>query len=248
LTNYVFTLVPLNPWDNNNPQQTYFLGINDLGQIVGSETYTYPSGSPSSPSTDGFVFNPDGGDVPLNSPFTFARATGINRQGQIVGYFENYLNGDWQGFLDNNGTFTPLDFPGGTTTQLSGINDSDQMVGDYTDPSGNSHGFAYWMGAFNILSGPPGYNISSLWVTGINDSGQIVGRFLDGTAHTNRSFIYSNGAYTVLNDPPGGGNVVANAINNYGVVAGYYTDSAGNQDGFIYQNGQYSTGRSAGCY
>jgi len=181
MASYVFNPAPYNPLDNNNPQQTYLEGINDLGQIVGSYTFT---SDPLSSETDAFEYNPEGGGyVELNIlASTGSYAAGINQQGEIVGSFENNGNGDWQGVLDNDGAITTLDFPHATATRLSGINDSDQIVGNYTDQDGNSHGVVYSAGAWSVsvIAGPAGYNVSFLQVNGINDSGQVVGYFADG--------------------------------------------------------------------
>ena len=37
--------------------------------------------------------------------------------------------------------YTTIDFPGAIDTTVTGINDSGQIVGIYTDVNGNDHGF-----------------------------------------------------------------------------------------------------------
>jgi probable HAF family extracellular repeat protein len=67
-------------------------------------------------------------------------ATGINDEGQIVGYYED-SNGHFHGFLYSRGVFTALDDPSATAgTFAEGINNIGQSVGYYEDSSG-PHGF-----------------------------------------------------------------------------------------------------------
>jgi autotransporter passenger strand-loop-strand repeat protein/probable HAF family extracellular repeat protein len=50
---------------------------------------------------------------PPGSPYSFAE--GINKQEQIVGFFQN-SNGQEYGFLDSGGTYTTIEFPGSVET------------------------------------------------------------------------------------------------------------------------------------
>jgi probable HAF family extracellular repeat protein len=72
---------------------------------------------------------------PPGSTYTFAE--GINKQGQIVGFFQN-SNGQEYGFLDSGGTYTTIEFPGSVGTVPRAINDKGQIVGNYGDGSGNN--------------------------------------------------------------------------------------------------------------
>jgi hypothetical protein len=51
------------------------------------------------------------------------------------------INGHEAGFLDDNGTFTTFDIPGSVFTEVTGINDAGQIVGDYLDSSNHRHSF-----------------------------------------------------------------------------------------------------------
>jgi probable HAF family extracellular repeat protein len=145
------------------------LGINDLGQIVGTwnqptlysgGTYTVIStpGAPvginnagqivgsyfdSAHTTHGFLYDPSTGTyTTLDDPLGAGgtQATGINNAGQIVGYFTD-VNGGVHGFIDTGGVFTTVDEPSATGfTRVLGINDLGQIVGTYVDASGQ-HGF-----------------------------------------------------------------------------------------------------------
>ena len=45
------------------------------------------------------------------------------------------------GFLLRQGKYTAIDAPGSTSTAVLAINDDGQIVGNYTDKQGNTHGF-----------------------------------------------------------------------------------------------------------
>src|SRR5215470_3848118 len=54
-------------------------------------------------------------------------AYGVNDNGTIVGAFGD-ANGT-HGFILNNNTYSPVDFPGQTSTQISGINNLGSVAG-----------------------------------------------------------------------------------------------------------------------
>ena len=69
---------------------------------------------------------------------------GINDAGVIVGTFLGPGGtGGFQGFLDKNGAFSAFNVPfsGAYDTQVEGINDGGQIVGDFIDSNGVQHGF-----------------------------------------------------------------------------------------------------------
>jgi probable HAF family extracellular repeat protein len=68
-------------------------------------------------------------------------AEAINDEGVIVGGVSNdgYVTGS--GFVDDDGIFTALNFPGATLTTAIGINDLGQIVGSYVDANGNEQAF-----------------------------------------------------------------------------------------------------------
>jgi probable HAF family extracellular repeat protein len=109
-------------------------GINGSGQMVGAI------------GNHGLVYN--GGtyttlDHPNASVINGTRATGINDNGQVVGFF--WSSDDYpyntHGFVYNDSTYKTLDAPNATSTTAQDINDSGQVVGLYVDAGGNTHGF-----------------------------------------------------------------------------------------------------------
>jgi len=83
------------------------------------------------------------------------------------------------GFLDVNGQFSTIDFPGADYTRATGINDAGQIVGAFYDPHdpGIPHGFLDAGGTFSTID-VPGADYTS--AHGINDAGEIVGEFIGG--------------------------------------------------------------------
>jgi uncharacterized membrane protein len=121
------------------------------------------------------------------------------------------------GFLYSGGTYTTVDHPSATGTQLLGINASGQIVGYYVDNNGNYQSFLDSGGTFTTLAAPsaPG----GTWAYGINDQGQIVGYI----GNSSYGFLYSGGTYTIL-DVAGAG-TTALGINNAGQIVGSYVQS-----------------------
>ena len=121
--------------------------------------------------------------------FPFTYATGINDNGQVVGY--GFGNGTFltHAFLFSNGTLTDLGV-GLPSSKAYGINNNGQIVG------GNGGAFLYSgsgpMQDLGKLPGAPPF--AEYGASGINDSGQVVGTALfywpDGST-ANQAFLYS---------------------------------------------------------
>jgi hypothetical protein len=78
----------------------------------------------------------------------------------------------------NNGTFTPIDVPGATVTEVFGINDTTgTLVGLFTDSSNRTHGFVRAVaGSFTPIDFP-GAMVTEVF--GINNRGTLVGTYTD---------------------------------------------------------------------
>jgi hypothetical protein len=68
------------------------------------------------------------------SSMTYVQATGISKNGEIAGWFIDSSGFD-HGFVLSGGVFTQVDVPGGTNTQIMGINKSGKLVGVYVTTS-----------------------------------------------------------------------------------------------------------------
>ncbi len=165
------------PLDIANALDTIPLGINNLGDIVGTATF----GDGSQPAfltvkqvTTKFV-------VP-GAAATFAYQ--VNDSGQIVGYYVD-ANGISHGYMrDSAGALTfPIDVPGATETFLLGNNASNWVVGRYTDTAGVTHGLFYVTPDDIFTYDYPGATATSL--TGINKNSLICGYYTDmaGVSH-----------------------------------------------------------------
>jgi probable HAF family extracellular repeat protein len=96
----------------------------------------------------GYVRNKPGDFENIDFPQAGAPCTAvrwINERGDIVGVYANSLTECYSfqlhGFLLANGKYTAIDFPGAVYTSLLAINDDGEMVGQFTDQKGNTHGF-----------------------------------------------------------------------------------------------------------
>jgi hypothetical protein len=127
-----------------------------------------------------------------------------------------------------NFTISLISVPGSTSTRAIGINNYSQIVGSYTDSSGNAHGFLDTNGSFTTLDFP-GSTFTD--PTGINNIGQIVGFYSGG------AFLYQNGSFSNLPIPADvnwSGGISKVAINDLGQIV----STASNGHGFLYSGGQ----------
>ena len=134
-------------------------------------------------------------------------------------------------------TWTEIDFPGASTTAISGINTAGDMVGSYLNPgSFTIHGFADVAGVFTTVD-PPGAVDTNAYA--INDSGAIVGRYTNDN-QTNHGFLLQGTTYTTI-DFPGAMNTWCQGINNAGQIVGYYEDASFKTHGFELSGTTYTT-------
>ena len=142
-------------------------------------------------------------------------ANSINNADQIVGRYTG--NAGVHGFLYSGGTYTTLDYPLSISTYANGINDLGQIVGTYVDAS-DKHGFLYSGGAYTTIDAPGNVQFAELY--SINDAGQMIGFYQDNIAPYDHSFLYSNGNFTIVNDPAARV-TIAQDINNAGQIVGW---------------------------
>jgi hypothetical protein len=158
--------------------------------------------------------------------------TGFNARGEIVGLY--ITAGVQHGFLrSRNGVFTSIDAPGATVTQVWGINNAEQIVGNIQD---GEPGFVYFNGLFTPIAVP---GADTTIPRGINNAGDIVGYYsISGVVH---GFLLSNASFTTI-DFPGAVNTNTLGINNLGVIVGHYAlVENGPIHGFVLSNGVFTT-------
>jgi hypothetical protein len=134
-------------------------------------------------------------------------------------------------------TFEGVDFPGATQQLAIGVNDSGEIVGQYADSSGVSHGYLQKGDNFTTIDVPFSGAVSTD-AEGITNSGEIVGYWDD--ASTSHGFLISGGTYTSF-DYPGAVFTIADAINNHGEITGFYADTSGVYHGFMLSGGTYTS-------
>jgi hypothetical protein len=175
--------------NNASPQVDQLLGINNDGVAVGFYTNAQGGnrGYEYNIRTRQFtrVFSPGwNNSTSLKSPSL--TATAINNQGDVAGFY-NKTSSQVDAFLRlADGRFITLAVHGAAMTQAFGVNDSDEVVGAYTDGSGNNaktFGFVWTPShGFTTVNDPQG--VGSTTLNGVNDHGDIVGFFTDGAGNT----------------------------------------------------------------
>jgi probable HAF family extracellular repeat protein len=164
-------------------------------------------------------------DVPV-AQMTWAN--GINNSGQVVGYYNDAVSGDYHGFLYDDGIYSLIDLPGASATVASGINDSGQIVGYGQFQNFQFHGFLDDGGDFTTIDYP---GTSFTIPKAINNTGQTVGYY-----NSIHSFIDDGGNFTTIDYPSSSYNI-ALGINNPGEIVGYYD----NHGFFLDKNGNFTT-------
>ncbi len=216
-------------------KQTQVTGLNNLGVTVGFwvnkkgvnhgfyaihghhfTTADYPTTNPANPAIDQLL--------------------GVNDQGVAVGFY-NDSKGNSHGY-----TFTIAHkryrkvggIGGATSVTATGINDEGDISGFETDSGGAVVGFLKLSTGRVFTLSVPGASMTQAF--GLNAGDEVVGAYEVGTGSTAKmhGFTWAPGfGFENVDDPSGVGATIVNGVNNRGWLVGFYTDSAGNTDGFI---------------
>lgn len=168
----------------------------------------------------------------ITTPAELAGATSdslsdVNNQGVVVGSYTNATGSTLGAIGQPGGTLVTFDAPDGADGVPAGINNTGTVVG-----LSALGGFIDQGGTITILTeiqhlGGPNPAIFQTMPHGINDHGEVVGSFWE-EGDTELSFIYSHGTMEPGFRAPGAQiATVANAVNNKGVIAGFYENSKG---------------------
>ncbi len=213
---------------------SYLNAINRRDVAVGG--YCAPGCNPTS-AQHGYTYNyATGAITTIDYPGTgiSTAAYGINDKGQIVGgYCLNFVcpggaaNPTNHGFVDNNGVFTTIDYPGAQLTEVSGINNAGVMVGIYVIHDTGPHAYIYQNGVFSNIDYP---NSSFALARSINEQGVVAGLFSDlsGASH---GFLWLNGKFTQI-DVPGAAATGIYGINDEDLIIGGWTPFIGFDNNF----------------
>jgi hypothetical protein len=136
--------------------------------------------------------------------------------------------------------FTTIDVPAafGSQTEPYAINPQGDIVGYYSDSSGNTHGFLLSRGKFTTIDVPTGVGYNT-YLDGINPEGDIVGNYDDSSG--GNSFLLDRGSFTTFG-VPGASFLNAIGINPEADIVGFYVNNVGGGlHGFLLSKGTYTT-------
>lgn len=173
--------------------------------------------------------------------------TGINKEGDIVGYYTD-ANGAYHGFVRSaRGKFRVIDDPSSSSspsaTFAQAINDWGVVVGFWFDSNFNFHGFVHQLdGSFTTVDAP-GDLVAECYH--INDLGEVAGDWVDAATFTWHGMLLHSDGKLVTFDAPNGTNDtfggLGQALNFEGSFAGTYADANYGAHGYVrYANGKFA--------
>jgi hypothetical protein len=184
---------------------------------------------------------------------TFNQLLGINNRGLIAGYFGSGAAGHPnKGYLLDlahpNRTFINENFPGSTQTQVTGLNDLGVTVGFWSDmnnanATNANFGFYKKGGRFHTVNFPTAFNSTPPvnQLLGVNDHNVAVGFYTDAKGN-NHGYTFSIARHRFhAVKIRGAVSVTATAINNWGDIAGFFTNRAGATKSFLWTRGRLIT-------
>jgi uncharacterized membrane protein len=115
-------------------------------------------------------------------------------------------------------TFTTIDVPGASQTEVNGINMFGTIAGTFVDSAGVTHGFFQMAGGTFQTLDVPGATFTVAF--GINSSGTIVGWYGDN-AGVDHGYMDINGGFTTI-DPPGSTDTNAYGVDDANVIVGTF--------------------------
>ena len=129
-----------------------------------------------------------------------------------------------------------IDHPGTPRTQVFGINDRGDVVGNgLADPASLPFVYASRDGTFADVAPAAGFLSTS--ILGNNNAGVMVGSVLNLDGVTRSGFIRSmDGTYTIFTHPDAFSFTNPRAVNNMGLVTGFSDRADGTTVGFIYDS------------
>ncbi len=220
-------------------------GINSSGAVVGGT------------GTNAFYLPAGGPPQVLPGPPGATNAFGINDAGAIVGQF---MSGALTpGFVlpsIGSNSFITINAPvGPDVVNPQGINNNGLVVGFYLGTDGQTHGFTTSVAGVTPgqsvtgtavadpiipnVAGEPGATFVFSQLLGVNSMGLVAGYYGDSTG-SQHGFLYNSktGTYTFLDDPAAAFSNGVEAtqitgINNFGEIAGFYTDAQGIAHSFV---------------
>jgi probable HAF family extracellular repeat protein len=134
-------------------------------------------------------------------------------------------------------TFSTVDFPGATNTNLYAVNDLGQYVGASFDASWNPQAIYFDGKSLGVLDPGGVVGTSPSYAFSLNNFGDIAGGYYDAAGHSH-GYLYNAGSVTTI-DYPGAVGTLAYGVNDRREVIGVYADTAGSQHAFLLRKGVY---------
>lgn len=210
----------------------YLSGINGKGVAAGGYC---PKGCNPETGQHGYTYDSNTGKIrTINFPMQGAATTafGINDYGVVVGGYcpsnnvcpSGAANPTDDGFVDDHGVFTTLNFPDAQATSAFAINNAGTIVGFYLINNTGPHAFLYENGNFTNIDFPGSdYSIA----TAINTLGTVAGLFADSAGL--HGFTYNNGTFAQI-DKPGATGTGVTGINDRDVLVGLWYPTKGEEN------------------
>ena len=180
---------------------------------------------------------------------TFNQLLGINKSGEISGYFGSGAAGHKnKGYLlkppYHQIDYVVENFPGSAQTQVTGLNDTGITVGFYSHTNkanlmNANFGFYRIRGKYRTVDFPTGDNSNPAvnQLLGVNDSKIAVGFYVDsaGNAH-GYAYDIATGHFQRVKIS-GAVSLTATGINNHGDVTGFFNRATGPVESFLLTRG-----------
>lgn len=192
--------------------------------------------------TRGWVYVTFADQAPLYTPVTLPNAarinaTGINPQGDVVGWYQDRRTDRVVGFRRRRTeSYDVFEYPGAASTVASGVNGRRVVTGTFTEPSGGQRGFIWNGNQFTLVSYPGSLETHA---QDINNEGRVTGWFVSEDLQAHGFLREADGVFVAL-DHPAGRHTFSTGINNAGTIVGHYVDDAERTHGFRYQSGTWS--------
>ncbi len=135
-------------------------------------------------------------------------------------------------------TFTAVNYPGASNTQIFAVNNAGRYVGAFYDAQVNGHAM-YFDGTILSALDPNGVigTAPNSFAFSLNNRGDIAGSYSDASG-SYHGYIYNHGKITDIAFP-GGFNTQAYGVNDLRQVIGVFTDSASAPHAFLLRDGVY---------
>jgi hypothetical protein len=153
---------------------------------------------------------------------------GVNSKGDLIGVYDNDPDSRITfGFVDRSGVLTTIPIAANQVTPLK-VNNQGVVIGISTSTTSHSSFMYDKSGMVTFIT----HGSDTVNVHDINDNGVVVGDLSSDFGLTQHGFLYSKGAFSIV-DIPNALSTSITAINNNGDVAGQYEDGFGTLHGFF---------------